>query len=44
MHDKMPKKQEASGLLEDQIDYSKKLIKLIKDDGRFEKLQTLKNN
>lgn len=42
MHDKMPKKQEASGLLEDQIDYSKKLIKLIKDDGRFEKLPNIK--
>lgn len=35
MHDKMPKKKEASGLLEDQIEYTKELIKLLKEDGRF---------
>ncbi len=35
MHDKMPKKRESSGLLEDQIEYTKELLKLVKDDGRF---------
>ena len=35
MHDKMPKKREASGLLEDQIEYTKELLKLVKEDGRF---------
>lgn len=42
MHDKMPKKRESTGLLEDQIQYSKELIKVIKDDGRFEKLPQIK--
>jgi hypothetical protein len=42
MHDKMPKKRESTGLLEDQIQYSKELIKVIKDDGRFEKLPNIK--
>ncbi len=35
MHDKMPKKREASGLLEDQIEYTKELISLVKSDVRF---------
>ena len=35
MHDKMPKKREASGLLEDQISYTKELIEIIKEDARF---------
>jgi hypothetical protein len=35
MHDKMPKKREASGLLEDQIEYTNELLKLVKEDGRF---------
>ncbi len=35
MHGKMPKKKEATGLLEDQIEYTKELIKLLKEDGRF---------
>ena len=42
MHDKMPKKRESSGLLEDQIEYTKELIKLVKDDGRFESLPGIK--
>ncbi|MGN1275602.1 MAG: IS1182 family transposase [Floccifex sp.] len=42
MHDKMPKKKEASGLLEDEIDYCKELLELLKEDGRFEKLTNIK--
>ena len=35
MHDKMPKKRESTGLLEDQIEYTKELLKLVKEDVRF---------
>lgn len=42
MHSKMPKKRESSGLLEDQIKYTKELLKVLKDDGRFEKLPNIK--
>ena len=42
MHGKMPKKREASGLLEDQIEYSKELLNILKEDGRFEKLPNIK--
>ena len=42
MHDKMPKKRESSGLLEDQIKYTKDLLKVLKEDGRFEKLPGIK--
>jgi IS5 family transposase len=42
MHDKMPKKKEASGLLEDQIKYTKELLKLVKEDGRFTALPGIK--
>ena len=42
MHDKMPKKKESSGLLEDQIEYTKNLLKIIKEDGRFISLPTIK--
>ena len=42
MHDKMPKKRESSGLLEDQIEYTKELLKLVKDDGRFTGLPGIK--
>ena len=42
MHDKMPKKKEASGLLEDQIKYTKELLKLVKEDGRFTTLPGIK--
>ena len=42
MHDKKKKKKEASGLLEDQIEYTKELLKLVKDDGRFTTLPGIK--
>lgn len=42
MHDKMPKKKEATGLLEDQIDYTKELLQIVKDDGRFTALPDIK--
>ena len=42
MHDKMPKKRESTGLLEDQIEYTKELLKLLKEDGRFTTLPGLK--
>lgn len=42
MHDKMPKKREATGLLEDQIEYTKELLDVLKDDGRFEKIPGIK--
>lgn len=35
MHDKMPKKRENTGLLEDQIEYTKELLNLVKEDVRF---------
>ncbi len=42
MHDKMPKKRESSGLIEDQIEYTKELLNLIKEDGRFTSLPGIK--
>ena len=42
MHDKMPKKREASGLLEDQIEYTKELLKIVKEDRRFTSLPGIK--
>ena len=42
MHDKMPKKKDASGVLEDQIEYTKELIKVVKEDGRFTKIPDIK--
>lgn len=42
MHNKMPKKREASGLLEDQIEYTKELLSLIKNDNRFITLPNIK--
>ena len=42
MHDKMPKKKDASGVLEDQIEYTKELIKVVKEDGRFTKIPGIK--
>ena len=42
MHDKMPKKRESTGLLEDQIEYTKELLNLVKEDGRFTKLPGIK--
>ena len=35
MHEKMPKKRESTGLLEDQIEYTKELLELLKKDARF---------
>ena len=35
MHNKMPKKREGTGLLEDQIEYTKELLDLLKEDARF---------
>jgi len=42
MHDKMPKKKEASGLLEDQIEYTKELLNILKEDTRFSILPNIK--
>ncbi|MBP3920022.1 MAG: IS1182 family transposase [Bacilli bacterium] len=42
MHEKMPKKRESSGLLEDEMQYCEELLALLKEDGRFEKLQHTK--
>lgn len=35
MKNKMPKKREASGLLEDQIDYTKELLDIVKKEEKF---------
>jgi len=35
LHDQMPKKRESTGLLEDQIEYTKELINLLREDGRL---------
>ena len=35
MHNKMPQKRESTGLLEDQIEYTKELLSLVKEDARF---------
>lgn len=42
MHDKMPKKREATGLLEDEIKYCIELLDLLKKDGRFEVIEHIK--
>ena len=42
MHDKMPKKRESSGLLEEQLEYTKELLDVLKEDGRFEKIPGIK--
>ena len=42
MHDKMPKKRENSGLLEDQIKYTKELLNLLKEDARFAIIPAIK--
>ena len=42
MHDKMPKKRENSGLLEDQIEYTKDLLNLLKEDARFTTIPNIK--
>ena len=38
----MPKKREASGLLEDQIAYTKELLELVKEDERFTTVPAIK--
>ena len=35
LHDQMPKKRESTGLLKDQIEYTKELINLLREDGRL---------
>ncbi|MEG1059214.1 MAG: IS1182 family transposase [Clostridia bacterium] len=42
MHNKMPKKKEASGLLEDEIDYINELLNILKEDARFTTLPAIK--
>lgn len=42
MKEKMPKKKESTGILEDQIAYTKELITVLKKDGRFEQLPQTK--
>ena len=42
MHDKMPRKRENSGLLEDQIEYTKELLNLLKEDARFAIIPAIK--
>ena len=42
MHDKMSKKRESSSLLEDQIEYTKELLKVVKEDKRFPNLPAIK--
>ena len=41
MHNKMPKKRESSGILEDEIKYCEELLGLLKEDGRFEKIPSI---
>ena len=42
MHDKMPRKRENSGLLEDQIEYTKELLNLLKEEARFAIIPAIK--
>ena len=42
MHEKMPKKKESSGILEDQIAYTKELLGTVKKDKRFIMLPAIK--
>ncbi len=42
MHNKMPKKRESTGLLEDQIEYTKELLDLLKEDARFTTIPAIK--
>ncbi len=42
MKEKMPKKKEATGLLEDQLKYTEELIEVVKLDKRFIKLPGIK--
>ena len=42
MHNKMPKKRDNTGLLEDQIEYTKELLNLLKEDARFAIIPAIK--
>lgn len=42
MHEKMPKKRESTGLLEDQIEYTKELLDLVNNDSRFTTVPSIK--
>lgn len=44
MKDKMPKKREISGLIEDEIDYCKELVALISSDERFTEIPGIKES
>lgn len=42
--DKMPKKREASGILEDEIQYCNELLDVINEDGRFIEVPNVEEN
>ena len=42
MKEKMPKKRESSGLLEDEIEYCNELSEVIDADSRMEVIETLR--
>lgn len=42
MRDKMPKRKESTGLLENQINYTKELIKIVEDNERLSQLPNTK--
>lgn len=42
--DKMPKKKESSGLIEDEIEYCNELIEIINEDGRYVEVPNVKEN
>ena len=44
MKEKMPKKREASGLIEDEILYCNKLLELLDNDGRFVEIPSIEEN
>ena len=44
MKEKMPKKREASGLIEDEILYCNELLELIENDGRFVEVPSIEEN
>ena len=44
MKEKMPKKREASGLIEDEILYCNELLELLDNDGRFVEIPSIEEN
>lgn len=44
MKEKMPKKREASGIIEDEILYCNELLELINNDGRFVEVPSIEEN